>query len=154
LFAPVYPSDLTKIGPTKAQIGLQAQLLGTDGWDGPATQSPGVIETLEGSYFTDLFASDGPTGRPDFIEKYKAKNGKPPSALSAGGYDALKLVIDAIGRAKDLTSESLRLALEQTKDFKGVTGSITIDEGHNAKKPVPVLKIAQGKFTYDSSIDV
>ena len=154
LFAPVYPSDLTKIGPTKAQIGLQAQLLGTDGWDGPATQSPGVIETLEGSYFTDLFASDGPTGRPDFIEKYKAKNGKPPSALSAGGYDALKLVIEALGRAKDLTSESLRLALEQTKDFKGVTGTITIDEGHNAKKPVPVLKIVQGTFKYDTSIEV
>lgn len=154
LFAPVYPSDLTKIGPTKSQIGLQAQLLGTDGWDGPATQSPGVIETLEGSYFTDLFAADGPTGRPDFIEKYRAKNGKPPSALSAGGYDALELVIDALGRAKDLTCESLRLALEQTKGFKGVTGTITIDEGHNAQKPVPVLKITQGKFKYDSSIEV
>ncbi|GAC1555244.1 MAG: ABC transporter substrate-binding protein [Polyangiales bacterium] len=154
LFAPVYPSDLTKIGPTKQQIGLRAQLLGTDGWDGPATQSPGVIETLEGAYFSDLFAADGPTGRPDFLDKYKKQFGKPASALSAGGYDALKLVIDALGRAKELTSEALRTALEQTKDFKGVTGSITSDEGHNAKKPIPMLKIVQGQFKYDSQIEV
>ncbi|MEO7097307.1 MAG: ABC transporter substrate-binding protein [Polyangiales bacterium] len=154
LFAPVYPSDLTKIGPTKQQIGLQAKLLGTDGWDGPATQSKGVIETLEGSYFTDLFAADGPLGKSEFIGKYAKLYGKPPSSLSAGGYDALKLVIDALGRASALTSEALRTALEQTKGFQGVTGTITMDEGHNAQKPVPVMKIVNGEFKYDSQIEV
>ena len=125
-----------------------------DGWDGPATQSKGVIETLEGSYFTDLFAADGPLGKSEFVGKYAKIYGKPPSSLSAGGYDALKLVIDALGRASALTSEALRVALEQTKGFQGVTGTINIDEGHNAQKPVPVMKIVNGEFKYDSQIDV
>ena len=156
LFAPVYPSDLTKIGPTKSQIGLKCPLLGTDGWDGPATRSKGVIETLEGSYFTDLFAADGPSeSAKPFVEKYKSSyGGKLPSSLAAGGYDALKLIADAIGRAKDLTSEALRDALEQTKGFRGVTGVINIDAGHNAAKPVPVMKIVSGEFHYDSQITV
>ncbi len=154
LFAPVYPSDLTKIGPTKQQIGLEVKLLGTDGWDGPATQSKGVIETLEGSYFTDLFAADGPAGQHAFIGKYKDRYKRPPSSLAAGGYDALMLVINALGRAKEVTSEALRDALEQTKGFSGVTGTINIDAGHNAQKPVPVMKIAGGLFKFDSQISV
>ena len=153
VFAPVYPSDLTKIGPTKIQVGLKAPLLGTDGWDGPATKAKGVIEALEGSYFTDLFAADGPDTNKDFVAKYKAAyKGATPSSLAAGGYDALMLVFDAMGRAKELTSESLRDAIEQTKDFKGVSGKITIDAGHNAQKPVIVMKITGGDFKYDSQI--
>ena len=62
------------------------------------------------------------------------------------------LVFDAMGRAKELTSESLRDAIEQTKDFKGVSGKITIDAGHNAQKPVIVMKITGGDFKYDSQI--
>ncbi|GAC1351256.1 MAG: ABC transporter substrate-binding protein [Polyangiales bacterium] len=153
IYAPVYPSDLGKIGPTKKQIELAAPLLGTDGWDGPATRAKGVIETLEGCYFTDLFAADGPNTIQAFVTKYKSiYGGKNPSSLAAGGYDALKLAFDAMTRAKELTSEALRDALEQTKGFHSVSGVIDIDEGHNAQKPVPVMKIADGDFKYDSQI--
>jgi branched-chain amino acid transport system substrate-binding protein len=154
IYAPVYPSDLTKIGPTKLQVGLKAPLLGTDGWDGPATRAKGVIEALEGSYFTDLFAAEGPGTNKSFVDKVKQRYNAPPSSLTAGGYDALMLAFDAMGRAKELTSEALRDALEQTKDFKGVGGLISIDEGHNAKKPVTVMKITGGDFKYDSQIEL
>ncbi|MFI5298078.1 MAG: ABC transporter substrate-binding protein [Polyangiales bacterium] len=156
IFAPVYPSDLTRIGPTKKSIGLDAPMLGTDGWDGPATLAKGVIETLEGSLFTDLYAADSPNPLSKaFVDKYKAKYaGKMPSSLAASGYDVLKLVADAIGRAKAIDSESVRDALEQTKAFSGVTGTFDIDEGHNAKKPVVVMKVANGAFKYDQSISL
>ncbi len=154
IFAPVYPSDLTRIGPTKKSIGLDTPMLGTDGWDGPATLAKGVIETLEGSLFTDLYAADSPNPLSKaFVEKYKAKyGGKSPSSLAASGYDVLRLVADAIGRAKKIDSESVRDALEQTRGFAGVTGTFDIDEGHNAKKPVVVMKIVNGAFKYDQSI--
>jgi branched-chain amino acid transport system substrate-binding protein len=154
VFAPVYPSDLTKIGPTKLQIQLKAPLMGTDGWDGPATRAKGVVESLEGSYFTDLFAAEGPGTNKAFVDKVKQRYGGQPSSLTAGGYDALSLAFDAMKRAKELTPEALRDALEQTKDYKGVGGNITIDEGHNAKKPVTVMKITGGDFKYDSQIEL
>ena len=153
IFAPVYPSDLAKIGPTKQKVGIAAPLLGTDGWDGPETRAKGVIETLEGSYFTNLYSADGPIeGAKPFVDKFKARHKEPPSSLSAGGYDALMLVMDALKRAKAPTSEALRDALEQTRGFKGVTGTFDIDAGHNAQKPVTVMKIAAGDFKYVSQV--
>jgi branched-chain amino acid transport system substrate-binding protein len=156
IFAPVYPSDLSKIGPTKQQIGLKAPLMGTDGWDGPATRQKGVIETLEGSYFTNLFAADQPGSKAkDFVEAHKKRfGGRVPSSLTACGYDAFKLVVDAISRAKEITPDAIRDALEATKGYSGVTGTFDIDAGHNATKPVPVMKITAGDFKYDSMVSL
>lgn len=156
IFAPVYPSDVAKIGPTKQKVGLEnVPLLGTDGWDGPATRAKGVIESIDGCYFTDLFAAEGPN--PDakpFIEKYQKLHGKLPSSLAAGGYDVLKMMIDAIGRAKAETPEAIRDAIEATKGFHGVTGTFDIDADHNAQKPVTVMKITGGDFKYHTQITV
>lgn len=156
IFAPVYPSDVAKIGPTKLKVGLEnVPLLGTDGWDGPATRAKGVIESIEGSYFTDLFAAEGPNplAKP-FVEKYKKAHNKLPSSLVAGGYDVLKMVVDAIGRAKAETSDAVRDALEATKGFGGVTGTFDIDAEHNAQKPVTIMKISGGDFKYHTQISV
>ncbi len=156
IFAPVYPSDVAKIGPTKLKIGLATPLLGTDGWDGPATRAKGVIESIEGCYFTDLFAVEAVAAAKPFAEKYKGKfGGKNPSSLVAGGYDCLKLVCDAIKRAgANPTSEQVRDAIEQTKGFSGVTGVFDIDKDHNAQKPVVIMQIKDGDFKYHSQIAV
>lgn len=156
VFAPVYPSDVAKIGPKKKEIGLEAPLLGTDGWDGPATRAKGVIESIEGCYFTNLYAADGPIeGAKPFIEKFKQKSGGAlPSALSAGGYDALRLVLDAIARAGSENPEAIRNALANTKGYHGVTGTFDIDANHDAQKPVTVMKITDGDFRYHSLITV
>lgn len=155
IFAPVYPSDVAKIGPTKLKVGMDVPLLGTDGWDGPATRAKGVIESIEGCYFTDLFAAEGPNPRAKpFVDKYKGLHTKLPSSLVAGGYDVLKMVIDALGRAASETSDALRDAIEATKGFQGVTGTFDIDQDHNAQKPVTVMKITAGDFKYHTQITV
>jgi len=156
IFAPVYPADVAKIGPTKLKVGMaDIPLLGTDGWDGPATRAKGVIESIEGCYFTDLFAADGPNPRAKpFVDKYKGLHSKLPSSLVAGGYDVLKMVVDAIGRAKAETPEAIRDAIEATKGFQGVTGTFDIDAEHNAQKPVTVMKISGGDFKYHTQISV
>ncbi len=156
IFAPVYPSDVAKIGPTKLKVGMEGvPLLGTDGWDGPATRAKGVIESIEGCYFTDLFAAEGPNPRAKpFVDKYKGLHTKLPSSLVAGGYDVLKMVIDAMGRAASETSDALRDAIEATKGFQGVTGTFDIDAEHNAQKPVTVMKITGGDFKYHTQITV
>ena len=46
----------------------------------------------------------------------------------------------------------MRDALAQTKDFQGVTGTITIDTERNAVKPAVILKIDNGKFTLVETI--
>jgi branched-chain amino acid transport system substrate-binding protein len=43
-------------------------------------------------------------------------------------------------------------ALAATKDFPGVTGSVTMGKDHNPIKGVVVIKVEKGKFAYQTTI--
>jgi branched-chain amino acid transport system substrate-binding protein len=68
------------------------------------------------------------------------------------GYDAMKLMADAISRAGSIDGAKIRDALATTKDFPGASGSITIDKDRNAQKPIVILKIEGGKTHFVTSI--
>jgi branched-chain amino acid transport system substrate-binding protein len=88
-----------------------------------------------------------------FIADYKAAYGGVPDALAALGYDAAKVAIAALERAKDLSGPSVRDAIAQTKDFPGVAGTITLDQNRNAVKSAAILKIANGKTEFVTTIN-
>ena len=69
-----------------------------------------------------------------------------PDALAALGYDAARILADAIGRAGSTDGAKIRDAIAATKDFAGVTGTITINADRNAVKPAVVLKVENGKY--------
>ena len=81
-----------------------------------------------------------------FVSAYKTKYGAVPDTFGALGYDAARLLADAIRRAGKPESQAIRDALAGTKDFQGVTGEISIDEKRNASKSVLVITIKNGKF--------
>jgi hypothetical protein len=54
------------------------------------------------------------------------------------------MLFDAMKRAKDLSGPAIRDGLAQTKDYKGVTGDITMDDKRNASKPAVVLRVGKG----------
>ena len=58
------------------------------------------------------------------------------------------MVADALERAGSADREKLKDALAATKDFKGITGTLTMDEFHNPIKAVTILKIEGGVPTY------
>jgi branched-chain amino acid transport system substrate-binding protein len=94
-----------------------------------------------------------------FVESYKAtyKNpdGSPkvPDAMAVLGYDAMKLLCDAINRAGSTDSQKIRDALAATKDFPGAAGAITKNEQRNADKPIVVVQVKDGQFKYVTSIE-
>ena len=71
---------------------------------------------------------------------------------AALGYDAYMIIIDAIKRANSADPAAITKALAETKGFPGVTGSTTINETHDAVKPVGLLEIKDGKNTYVGEI--
>ena len=75
-----------------------------------------------------------------------------PDALAALGYDAAKIMADAMTRAGSSEGPKVRDALAATKDFPGVTGKITINAERNAVKPAVVLKVENGKFVYVETV--
>ena len=49
-------------------------------------------------------------------------------------------------------SAKLRDLIAATRDYRGVTGTITLDEHRNATKPAVVLEIKGGKKVYNTTI--
>ena len=69
------------------------------------------------------------------------------------GYDAMKLMADAIQRAGSTDGEKIRDALAATKNYAGASGVITIDKDRNAQKSLVILEIKDGRFVYVASVD-
>jgi branched-chain amino acid transport system substrate-binding protein len=51
---------------------------------------------------------------------------------------------DAMERASSLDRKGIRDALATTKDFRGVTGMITMDQNRNASKAAVVVEVQEG----------
>ena len=147
VLVPGYYTEMGTIARQAKDVGLNVPLLGGDGWDSPQLV-PGAGTALEGSFFADHYFStelkDPATQA--FVEAFKAKNGKDPDALAALGYDAAKVLIDAIKRAKSADGPGIRDALAETKDFPGVTGKISIDSNRNARKSALVFQVKGKDF--------
>jgi branched-chain amino acid transport system substrate-binding protein len=126
--------------------------MGGDGWDSPAlTQIAGAA--MEGDFFTNHFSTEDQSPIiQDFIREFKKRFNRDPDSMAALGYDAAKVLLDAMTRANSTESAKVRDALAATKDFQGVTGKITIDENRNANKSVVVLTVKDNGFHYVETI--
>jgi len=150
IYVPGYYSDVGIIARQARELGIPKKipLLGGDGW-----QSFKLFElggsAIEGSYFSDHYSPDNPSPVVQkFLAEYKAAYGSVPDSLAGLGYDAARVAIAAMQRAPDLSGPAVRDAIAQTKDFPGVTGTITLDENRNAVKPAVVLEVGDGKMKY------
>ena len=153
IYVPGYYSEVGIIARQAREVGLKVPLMGGDGWDSDKLFELGG-SAIQGSYFSNHYSPDNPDPRVQkFIAEYKATYGAVPDALAALGYDAARVAIDSLKRAKDLTGPSVRDAIAQTKDFPGVAGTVTLDDNRNAVKSAVVLKVGDGKTQYVTTIN-
>ena len=148
-----YYPEASLIAKQARQFGIKSVLVGGDGWDGSSLIPVGG-KAIEGAFFSNHFSTDdkSPTVQ-DFVTKYKAKYNVLPDAFAALGYDAAKLLADAINRAGSTDSQKLRDAIASTKDFPGVSGKITINPERNADKSAVILTIKDGAVHYYETIE-
>jgi branched-chain amino acid transport system substrate-binding protein len=147
------------IGPLVKQFrdaGITGPIVGGDGYD-----TPDLIKVAgaaaDNVYFTThalMDATGGTDGIKKFITDYKAEYGNDPeNAFAALGYDTVYLMVDAIKRAGGTDSAAVKTAIEATKDFKGITGSITFSaDSHVPQKGVTVIAVKGGKFTLGAEV--
>jgi branched-chain amino acid transport system substrate-binding protein len=147
IYVPVYYTEIVNIAKQARKLGMTLPLIGADGWDSPELKNAG--DSLNGCYFSNHYSHEDQ--RPEvqeFVKKYKAKHGQTPDGLAALGYDAARLLFDAMERSPSLSGKDLAAAIAATKDFKGVTGNITIDKDRNAQKVAVMLEIVNGELKY------
>ena len=127
--------------------------MGGDGWDSPRTVEIGQ-DAVNGGYYSNHYAADDPDPVvQNFIARYRARYGEVPDALAVLGYDAARILADAIRRAGSLEGLKIRDALASTKDFHGVSGTVTMDENRNPQKAGVVLTIENGKVKFYQRVE-
>jgi branched-chain amino acid transport system substrate-binding protein len=153
IYVPGYYTEVGLIARQAKELGLNVPLMGGDGWDSPKLTEIGG-KAIEGSFFSNHYSPEDKSPLVQkFIADYKAKYGTIPNSLAAMGYDAAKVLADAMTRAPDLKSTSIRTAIATTKDFPGVTGKITLNADRNPVKPAVVLKVTAGGYKYQTTVN-
>ncbi len=96
------------------------------------------------------FHKDAATGENarEFNRVYEDKYKQEISAFGALSADAYFLLVDAIKRAGSTEGPKVRDALAGTRDFKGVSGSLTMGPDGNPVKSIIINKVENGKFVY------
>lgn len=174
IFIPGYYTNVGQIAQQARQLGFTGYLLGGDGWD--STKLVGVGgDAVVGGFFTNHYSTDDPNPVvQEFIKKYQAKYQEKPDGLAALGYDSARVLYAALEKvAQDpamaealgdrssvpATEEkrkaaraALRDAIAATKDFPGVTGSITIDAARNATKPAVVVEVLKDGYRFVEAV--
>jgi branched-chain amino acid transport system substrate-binding protein len=147
------------VGPVVKQFrdaGIDGPIVGGDGYDTPD------LLTVAGAAANNVFftthalmdATGGTDGIKKFMTDYKAEYGHDPeNAFAALGYDTVYLLADAVKRANGTDSAAVKTALEGTKDFKGITGSVTFSaDAHVPQKGVTMIAVKDGKFTLGAEV--
>jgi len=141
-----YYAEYALVAKQLRELGYNATLMGNQAPVNDKTIELGGV-ALEGALNICLFVptSSAPQIRA-FVDAYRARYGAEPDTWAAQSYDGMMLLAEAI-RQGGPTREGIRKALVATKDFEGVTGTITFtDTGDAAFRGTSVVKVASGKF--------
>ena len=143
IFVPAYYEEVGKIIKQARELGITSAILGTDGWDDNKVIDIAGKDALNNTYFcTHYFEGDAEVQ--GFIKAYKGEYNNDPNVFAALGYDAGKMLVNAIERGGD-DSQKIRDNIETIKDLQVGTGKITMDPAtHNPIKGIVVIETKDG----------
>ena len=144
IFVPAYYEEVGKIVKQARELGITVPMLGTDGWDDAKLVEIAGAASLDNTFFSTHYSAQDKEVQ-GFVEAFKAEYNKDANVFAALGYDAGKMLIDAIKRAGSDDPEKIRKALEETKDLQVATGTITIDKNHDPIKSAVILEMKNGE---------
>jgi len=148
LVIPGYYTEAGLIIRQARELGIKQPILGGDGFsDEKLTQTAGK-KNVYNVYYSDHFSLNAPATdkvKP-FAMHYKKEYGQEASAFAALAYDSVYMIKQAIEDTHAKTSRDIKTGLAKLKDFKGVTGVMTMKD-HNPEKSAVVIGLTEGKET-------
>ena len=141
----------------REEIGITATFIGGDSWDNVVLiEAAGAA--IDGSFFSSGFSaeaepSDLGEDAYQFVAAYTAMFGVLPDGGAALGYDALRLVVQAMRRVDDLTPTSIRDQLAATMNYSGATFISGYDENRHTSKSVVIKQIVNGEVQFHKLIE-
>lgn len=154
IFAPGNFTESALVIKQARQLGIDIPIIGGDTWETPEFIEIGQ-EAVEGAVLSTFFTSETPITKESekFLDAYRSKYGKEPAAVTALGYDAYILILDAIKRANSTDPVAIRDEIAKTEGFEGAAGIITLDANGDAVKSAVIKTVKNGEFTYLDTIE-
>jgi branched-chain amino acid transport system substrate-binding protein len=140
IYLPNYYNDVALQAKQLRAQGINAPLLGGDGWDSLVDNAGD--EVLNG-FWSSGFAADttDPRGQ-TFVKAFSAKYNRPASQFAALGYDTMMLVIDGIKAAGTFDTAEVKTAMAKLNG-PYVTGNIRFDSNRDPIKGAAILEIVK-----------
>lgn len=149
LYLADYYNKVNLIAKQAREKGVTAVFGGGDGWDSSDLDRKAV----EGGYYSNHYSPDSTTPEvQNWVKKYQEKYKSVPDALATLGYDATILLVNAIVTAGSDDPTKIRDAMAATKDFKAVSGTLSIDKDGNPVKSAVVIQVKGGKDVYAATV--
>jgi branched-chain amino acid transport system substrate-binding protein len=169
---PGYYTEAGQIARQARELGITVPLIGGDGWESEKLIEIGG-EAMNGCFYSNHWALDAPDPRlQEFLQAYRAKFKGDPDAIGGLAYDAAQVLFGAMeqlatqdpqafqglasskagSEARKAACQKVREIIAATKNYPGVTGSITLDANRDASKPAVVIEIKDGKKIFRTSI--
>ena len=141
----------------REEIGITATFIGGDSWDNTALIAAAGA-AIDGSFFSSGFSAEAEAddlGQDAyrFVTAYTAMFDVLPDGGAALGYDALRLVVQAMRRADDLTPTAIRDQLAATMNYSGATFISGYDENRHTSKSVVIKRIVNGEVQFHKLIE-
>lgn len=126
IFIPTSQKEAAMAAKQARDMGIRSTLLGTDNWG-----SPDIIDlggnAVHGSYFVNLTDLSDPDIK-GFVAEYRRAYGADPVLPNpVMAQDALLLIVNAIKAAKGTDGDKMARAMENTRNLKVTSGTLTID---------------------------
>jgi branched-chain amino acid transport system substrate-binding protein len=160
IFAPSSIATAPLIIKQARELGITATIMAGDTWEN-STIIENAGDDAEGIVLSTFFDDADPATdeAAKFIEGFKPylkenKQSEIIPAVSALGYDAYLVALEAIKQAGSTDSTKIRDALVNVQ-IDGVTGSISFDENGDAKKDMAFIKtVENGEFKFLQTVTV
>jgi len=157
-FTGYYPEAALMVKQARA-MEVMTPFIGADGVGFPELVTIGG-KSAEGFMYTDHFneaAATTPEAKA-YVDAFHKKYNKPADSMGALAADGYGMILDAMNKCIDAgkmsdDKECINTNLRATKDFKGITGNITIDAEGNAVKSAVVNEVKDGKFGYKTTVN-
>jgi len=144
LFLPDYYNKVNVIAKQAKEKGIEATMLGADGWDSPDLD----LEAVDGAYFSNHYSPYDP--RPivqDFVDNFEGEHEMTPDFVAVLAYDATNVLLQAIEDAGVDDPAQVKDALANI-EYEGVAGDIRFDEHGDPIKKAAISHITGGGIEF------
>lgn len=149
VFVPGYYQEVGMIIKQARELGIEAAILGGDGWDSAKLPEIAGSQALNHTYFASHYSPDDDSPAiQSFVKAYQAEYGQVPDSFAVLSYDATMMILEAIKRAGSEDTVKIKDELANTKEYQAVSGMITINDTHDAITSAVVIEMKDGKQTF------